>query len=47
VREGDAVEFLERVGRGSGKPQASFLRLLTEAEAVEVPRLRPRERRTG
>jgi CspA family cold shock protein len=26
VREGDAVAFLERVGRSSGKPQASFVR---------------------
>jgi len=42
LREGDAVEFLERVGRTSGKQ-----RLLTEAEAAAVPRLKPRPRRTG
>jgi CspA family cold shock protein len=42
AREGDAVEFLERVGRGSGKPQASFVRLLTGDEAAAVPRLYPR-----
>jgi CspA family cold shock protein len=47
VREGDAVAFLERVGRSSGKPQVSFVRLLTEAEAVDVPRLKPRPRRAG
>jgi hypothetical protein len=47
LREGDAVEFLERVGRNSGKPQVSFVRLLTEAEAAAVPRLKPRPRRTG
>ena len=42
LREGDAVEFLDRVGRTSGKQ-----RLLTEAEAAAVPRLKPRPRRTG
>ncbi len=49
AREGDAVEFLERVGRAGGKPQVSFVRLLTDAEAASVPRLnpRPRPRRTG
>lgn len=47
LREGDAVEFLDRVGRGTGKVQASFVRLLTDAEAAEVPRLKLRPRRTG
>jgi len=47
VPSGDAVEFLERVSRASRKPQASFVRLLTEAEAAEVPRRKPRPRRAG
>jgi cold shock CspA family protein len=47
LREGDPVEFLERLGRTSGKPQVSFVRLLTEAEAAGVPRLKPRPRRAG
>jgi cold shock CspA family protein len=47
LRDGNAVEFLERVGRGSGKLQACFVRLLTDSEAASVPGLKLRPRGTG
>jgi CspA family cold shock protein len=46
-REGDAVEFLERVGHASGKPQIARVRLLDGDEAAAVPRLKPRPSRAG
>jgi hypothetical protein len=46
LREGDAVEFNEAIGR-QGKPQVARIKLLVGVEALAVPALRARDRRAG